>query len=244
MNVKNVLCLCRLDMQNTPTSSIHLLTLLQLSDSALPTGAFSHSFGMESYLESGLVHDEHSFALWLRQFLVQSLAYTDGLLLRLTFEALDEQRVIELDTLIHASALPRQLRLAAQKMGARMLAVSLAGFTTPDLQKYNEAIRAGQCIGHPAIAFALAARGAQAPIADALTSYLFSTATSLTQNAIRAIPLGQDAGQRVIRAMHETVAETVSKIFTLDDQDLGLAVPGLEIAQMRHEHQRARMFMS
>lgn len=237
-------CRCRLDMQNTPTSSVHLLALLQLSDSALPTGAFSHSFGMESYLESGLVHDEHSFAQWLSQFLTQSLAYTDGLLLRLAFEAEDEQRIIELDRLIHASALPKQLRVAAQKMGARMLAVSLAGFASAQLKKYNEAISTGQCTGHPAIAFALASKGAQAPVADALTSYLFSTATSLTQNAIRAIPLGQDAGQRVIRGMHAPVTLSVRKIFTLEDQDLGLATPGLEIAQMRHEHQRARMFMS
>ncbi|ALG29162.1 urease accessory protein UreF [Glutamicibacter halophytocola] len=231
-------------MQNTPTSSGHLLTLLQLSDSALPTGAFSHSFGMESYLETGQVHDEASFAHWLRLFLEQSLTYTDGLLLRLAFEADNDQRIIELDRLIHASALPRQLRIAAQKMGARMLAVALAGFPVPPLRSYQQAVQAGTGTGHPAIAYALAARGAGAPLADALSSYLFSTATSLTQNAIRAIPLGQDAGQRVIRQMHETVNAAVAKIFTLDDQDLGVATPGLEIAQMRHEHQRARMFMS
>ncbi|NQD42468.1 urease accessory protein UreF [Glutamicibacter halophytocola] len=231
-------------MQNTPTSSGHLLTLLQLSDSALPTGAFSHSFGMESYLETGQVHDEASFAHWLRLFLEQSLTYTDGLLLRLAFEADNDQRIIELDRLIHASALPRQLRIAAQKMGARMLAVALAGFPVPSLRSYQQAVQAGTGTGHPAIAYALAARGAGAPLADALSSYLFSTATSLTQNAIRAIPLGQDAGQRVIRQMHETVNAAVAKIFTLDDQDLGVATPGLEIAQMRHEHQRARMFMS
>ncbi|WP_308219394.1 urease accessory protein UreF [Glutamicibacter halophytocola] len=195
-------------------------------------------------METGQVHDEASFAHWLRLFLEQSLTYTDGLLLRLAFEADNDQRIIELDRLIHASALPRQLRIAAQKMGARMLAVALAGFPVPPLRSYQQAVQAGTGTGHPAIAYALAARGAGAPLADALSSYLFSTATSLTQNAIRAIPLGQDAGQRVIRQMHETVNAAVAKIFTLDDQDLGVATPGLEIAQMRHEHQRARMFMS
>jgi len=199
---------------------------------------------MESYLETGQVHDEASFAHWLRLFLEQSLTYTDGLLLRLAFEADNDQRIIELDRLIHASALPRQLRIAAQKMGARMLAVALAGFPVPSLRSYQQAVQAGTGTGHPAIAYALAARGAGAPLADALSSYLFSTATSLTQNAIRAIPLGQDAGQRVIRQMHETVNAAVAKIFTLDDQDLGVATTALEIAQMRHEHQRARMFMS
>jgi len=231
-------------MPSTPTSAPHLLTLLQLSDSALPTGAFSHSFGMESYLESGQVHDEASFETWLRLFLSQALAYTDGLLLRLAYEAPDQERIAQLDALIHASALPRQLREASAKMGARMLAVASSAFPTDDLAAYARSVGAGQCAGHPAIAFALGARGAGAPVADALGSYLFSTVTSLTQNAIRAIPLGQDAGQRVIRAMHEPVARTAAVVFALHERDLGAAAPGLEIAQMRHEHQRARMFMS
>ncbi|KWR72629.1 urease accessory protein UreF [Arthrobacter sp. W1] len=229
-------------MPNTATS--HLLALLQLSDSALPTGAFSHSFGMESYLETGHVHDEDSFAQWLRLFLSQSLAYTDGLVVRLAHEAESMGQIARIDGLIHASALPRQLRDAAAKMGARMLAVAQTVRPTPQLEDYAQLVASGQCAGHPGIAFALGARAAGAPGEDTVAAYLFSTATSLTQNAIRAIPLGQNAGQRVIAAMHEPVAQTAAQIYTLHEQDLGAAAPGLEIAQMRHEHLRARMFMS
>lgn len=229
-------------MQNTATS--HLLALLQLSDSALPTGAFSHSFGMESYLDTGHVHDEHSFAAWLQLFVSQSLAYTDGLVVRLAHEADSMERITRIDQLIHASALPRQLRDAAAKMGARMLAVAQTVRPTQQLEDYAQLVGAGQCSGHPGIAFALGARGAGAPGPDAVAAYLFSTVTSLTQNAIRAIPLGQNAGQRVLSLMHEPVAQATTQIYALHEQDLGAAAPGLEIAQMRHEHLRARMFMS
>lgn len=231
-------------MPNTPTNPTHLLTLMQLSDSALPTGSFSHSFGMESYLDSGLVHDEESFARWMELFLTQSLSYTDGLVVRLSHEALNQQRIMELDSMIYASALPRQLREAATKMGKRMLEVAVTVTPSAELEQYRQAVSGGQCAGHPAIAFALGARAAGAPVADTVASYLFSTVTSLTQNAIRAIPLGQNAGQRVLQAMHEPVTLSVAKIFELQDRDLGAAIPGLEIAQMRHEHLRARMFMS
>ena len=231
-------------MPNTPTSPGHLLALLQLSDSALPTGAFSHSFGLESYLDAGQVHDEDSFGRWLGLFLSQSLCYTDGLVVRLAHEARDAERIAALDAMIHAAALPRQLREAATKMGARMLAVATAVFPTPELADYARRVQAGDCHGHPGIAFALGAAGAGAPAADTVSSYLFSTVTSLTQNAIRAIPLGQNAGQRVLRSMHESLRRAVERIFELDDGDLGAAAPGLEIAQMRHEHLRARMFMS
>ena len=42
------------------------LPLAQLCDSALPTGAFSHSFGLETYICDGVVDGEVSFAAWLR----------------------------------------------------------------------------------------------------------------------------------------------------------------------------------
>ncbi len=231
-------------MPNTPTSSAHLLTLLQLADSALPTGAFSHSFGLESYLEAGQVSDEESFQQWLKHFLAQSLVFTDGLVVRLAYEAAEMEEVFYLDQLSNASALPRELREAAVKIGARMLSVAQMVFSNPELEQYSQAVASGRCFGHPGIGFALAAKSAGAPLADVLGSYLFSTLTSLTQNAIRAIPLGQNAGQRVLAAMHGPVAQAVETIFTLDLKDVGAAAPGLEIAQMRHEHQRARMFMS
>ncbi|MFC6258698.1 urease accessory protein UreF, partial [Kocuria oceani] len=65
-----------------------------------------------------------------------------------------------------------------------------------------------------------------------------------TQNAVRGIPLGQTAGQRVLRALHEDVARGVERIGRMSEEEVGATGPGLEIAQMRHAWQRARMFMS
>lgn len=233
-------------MPNTHTRAAagYLLTLLQLTDSSLPTGAFSHSLGLESYLATRQVHDEGTFTVWLEKFLAQSLVYTDGLAVRLAWEARDAEALARVDQLIHAAAVPRQIREAGVKMGARMLHVATSVFPAEELNGYKDQVASGECSGHPGIAFALGARAAGAPCAEVVASYLFSTVTSMTQNAIRGIPIGQDAGQRVLRAMHQPVLDAVETIFALGEQDLGTAAPGLEIAQMRHEHLRARMFMS
>ena len=60
---------------------------MQLTDSALPTGAFSHSLGFESYIEAGIIHDEASFAAWVHMFCTQQLTFTDALAIRLVTPA-------------------------------------------------------------------------------------------------------------------------------------------------------------
>ena len=63
------------------------LPLAQLCDSALPTGAFSHSFGLETYICEGVVDGEASFVSWLRALVFTQLTFSEGLGLRLAFEA-------------------------------------------------------------------------------------------------------------------------------------------------------------
>ncbi len=102
----------------------------------------------------------------------------------------------------------------------------------------------GRAAGHQPLAFAVVARSLGVPLPEALAAYLFAAVTSLTQNAVRAIPLGQNAGQRLLRKAADDVAAAVERAGSLDRSDFGAVSPGLEISQMRHERQRARMFMS
>ncbi len=225
----------------------YLLPLLQLSDSALPTGAFSHSFGMEVYLADGAVRDEETFAAWLRAYLRLQLTRTDALAIRLGYDALaagDPEAVWRLDRLLAALTLPEQVRTAAATLGRRTAEIGAVVEPGSRLADYLAELDAGRCHGHPAVAFALLAHAVGAPPAEAIAAHLFAAVTSLTQNAVRAIPIGQTAGQRVQRAMHPVVTAAVARAMTLTVHDLGAAAPGLEIAQMRHRRQRARMFMS
>jgi urease accessory protein len=229
-------------MPNTATSPASWqLALQQLTDSALPTGAFAHSLGFETYIERGLVHDEDSFGVWLSAFVAQQLTYSDGAAIRFLYEG---GELAELDALLTALLLPRQLREASTKMGTRLLEIGAEVFPSPGLAEYRDLVAAGRAAGHQPLAFAVVARSLGVPLPEALAAYLFATVTSLTQNAVRAIPLGQNAGQRLLRRASDDVAAAVDRIGLLTPDDFGAVSPGLEISQMRHERQRARMFMS
>jgi urease accessory protein len=197
--------------------------------------------GFEIYIDGGVVLDEGSFGVWLSAFIRQQLTYSDGLAIRFLYEGGD---VGELDGLLSASLLPRQVREAGVKMGGRLLEIGAEVFPSPELGLYRDLVAGGRAAGHQPLAFAVVARSLGVPLAEALSAYLFAAATSLTQNAVRAIPLGQNAGQRLLRQAADDVAAAVERIAHLTPDDFGAVTPGLEISQMRHERQRARMFMS
>lgn len=239
------------------------LPLAQLCDSALPTGAFSHSFGLETYICEGVVDGEASFVSWLRALVSTQLTFSEGLGLRLAFEAVaadDWEAIVHLDALLVAQAVPLQVRRAGVTMGRRMLTIARLALEGTDggrlLSRYAALVDtggsgnaggtkgSGGCRSHPAIVLAIAGYALGAPPAAVAAAYLQSSVISLTQNAVRAIPLGQDAGQRAIASVRGDVRAAVRRIGGLDETDLGAAAPGIEISQMRHERQRARMFMS
>ena len=239
------------------------LPLAQLCDSALPTGAFSHAFGLETYIYEGVVDGEASFVSWLRALVSTQLTFSEGLGLRLAFEAVaadDWEAIAHLDALLVAQAVPIQVRRAGVTMGRRMLTIAHLALEGTDggrlLSRYAALIDTGDtgnagdtgdtggCRSHPAIVLAIAGYALEAPPAAVTAAYLQSSVISLTQNAVRAIPLGQDAGQRAIASVRGDVRAAVRRIGDLDETDLGATAPGIEISQMRHERQRARMFMS
>lgn len=231
------------------------LVLMHLTDSALPTGGFSHSLGMEDYMLRGLVHDPESYISWLHSY-IRQIVYTEGLLARYAATVgreagTDEpspdqlQRVRDLDDSSHVSLLPRQIRQASASMGKRM--ARIIAQVVPEVAisaHYGEGIEDETYYGCPAIAFGLAVGGLDVDEENAVRAYLLQLTTSINQNAIRGIPIGQDAGQRALASAHPVIEEAVKHVMQLSEVDLGASAPGLELAQMHHEQQISRMFMS
>lgn len=239
----------------SPSAMRALGALLQLTDSALPTGAFSHSFGLESALDASTagpgadpVTDEHVLRAWLAEYLALQLASTDAVIVRRAWRAESDADLISIDAELGALLVPRQIREASLRMGRRLIEIATEALPSPGVERYAALVASGSCSGHAAIAFALAAAGRGIDADTATEAYLHATVLSLVTNAVRAIPLGQLAGQRVIAALDADVREAAARSAEIDRDPaslgFGVAAPALEIHQMRHEHLHARMFAS
>lgn len=225
----------------------NILSLLQLCDSNFPTGAFSHSFGLESYIQEDKVHDQETFFQWLKVYLHEQLIYTDGLASRLVYEALAEediQQIWHLDRLLTVQNLPRETREGTQMIGDRMLKLTESLYELPILSQYRAEIKKKNAFGHPAIVFTMVAHGLEVELQDAIRFYLYSSISSQIQNAVRAIPLGQTAGQKISHRFIPELNEAVDKILQLPKDDFGIVSPGIELSQMIHERVNIRIFMS
>ncbi|MFM1654910.1 urease accessory protein UreF [Brevibacillus sp. B_LB10_24] len=225
----------------------YLLPLLQLCDSNFPTGAFSHSFGLETYIQDDKVTDKQTFAQWLEVYIHGQLTHVDGLACRLAYEALEQKQVEKLwilDRLLHTQNMPREAREGSSRIGERMAELGVKLYPSSSLAVYLERMKAGQSKGHPAIVFAVIAHHLQIPGSLAVLSYLYSSTASLIQNGVRGIPLGQTDGQHLFQALHAHLLKAQNKIQRLDLGDFGAVSPGLELAQMRHERLNIRLFMS
>ena len=206
-------------------SGVALLGMLQLTDSALPTGAFSHSLGLETYMSDGRVEGEEDFAAWLEMFVEQQLTFTDALAVRLVYAAENFDAVADLDELVTAQALPAQIREAGRTMGRRLLRIGAPAYPGDWVRRYHEGVEAGTLDAHQALVWGVIAREIGVPVEEAVAAHLYASVMSLTQNAVRGIPLGQDAGQRVVRRAQEWVLRAVEVSRGLHPDDLDHVMP-------------------
>lgn len=215
-----------------------LLQLIWLASPALPVGGFSYSEGLEAAVDAGLVHDEASAADWITHQLHLSLARSDLAVLAQALQAWranDTARLAALDAWVRSTRETSELRQQTEQMGRSLLEWLKA--VQPDA-----AARLHAAPTYP-VAFA-AASGTAAPVRQVLLAFAFGWAENLMQSAIKAVPLGQSAGQRILLRLAREVPVAVDHALTLRDDDRQAFTPMLAVLSARHETQYSRLFRS
>lgn len=223
-----------------------LLQLMWLASPALPVGGFSYSEGLEAAVDAGLVTDESLAARWLQDQLDLGLARAELPLVAQAIPAWQSHDVARIDRLndwMRHTRETRESRLQAEQMG-RSLVAWLRNRDGADADARLDTLAALRPAPTWPVAFALAAAQAGAPVAQSLLAYAFGWAENLVQAALKAVPLGQSSGQRILASLADRLPAAVDRAMGLGDDERQAFTPMLAILGARHETQYSRLFRS
>ncbi len=226
-----------------PCDMSALLRLLQLASPALPVGAYSYSQGLEHAVETGGVCDEASAARWIEDVLRFSVAGCEAPCLLAMMDAASTGNTEQLSMLNEwflASRESAELRAETVQLGYSLVRLldQLKGVT----EVHTGLLRTLLDPSYPC-AWACAARAIELPRQPALAAYLWSWVENQVLAAVKLVPLGQSAGQRMLFDMGKTISRLVERDACEPSEWTNFA-PGFALSAAMHEAQYTRLFRS
>jgi urease accessory protein len=222
-----------------------LTRLMTWLSPAFPVGAFTYSHGLEWAVEDGTVTTAADLEAWIAGVLSHGAGRSDAVILCEAWRAArlgDGPRLSAVADLAVALQPTRERRLEATAQG-RAFAVAIASTWEAPTLAALAAGREADGLAYP-VAVGVAGADHDLPLATLVEAFLTAFVANLVSAAVRAVPLGQTDGQRVIRALAPVVATVAADARAAAADDVGGAVPRADIASMRHETQYTRLFRS
>ena len=217
---------------------------MRLASPSLPVGGFSYSEGLEVAVEHGLVRDEAETLAWLADQLRHALVPSELAVVARAAEAWRHDDLAEIAALNEwqiATREARELRQQSEQMG-RSLAQWLRHLDPPEPRLAR--LETLQPAPSWPVAFALAGVATGAPVRSIALAFAAGWAEAMVQAALKAVPLGQTAGQRMLLKLGTHIPNVVERALKLEPQDWCNFAPGFAIASSRHETQYSRLFRS
>lgn len=227
--------------ESAASSPWQLLRLLHLASPALPIGAFHFSQGLEYAVEAGWVSDETTAFDWIGGLATGSLRTLDlPVLARLhaAWSRNDPVSVAVWNSQLMAMRETREARAEDLHMGMALSKVLV------DLRLNTPPIPGAAGEASYAAMFALACSNWQIATRDTLQAYAWAWAETQVLAAIKLVPLGQRAGQRILHELILMLAEATTQALDLSDEDIGISGVMQSFASARHETQYTRLFRS
>lgn len=229
---------------STDFSHLHLI---QIHDSAFPSGNFAHSFGMETYIQENDIRDEAELKVFCDMYLRHNFASGDAIIAKEAYRLAKEsdmEGIIELENIGHAVKLSPETREGSMMMGRQFIR-TVRSLTDDDfLKEWYEKFDQKKVKGHFAIIYGIytAVIGVDAKMS--LETFLYSSVTALVLNAVRAVPVGQMSGVRTVHSLLPLIEEVAEEVMDKGIEDLDNNSVALEIASMKHEYLNSRLFIS
>jgi urease accessory protein len=223
-----------------------LRKLLAWLSPSFPVGGFSYSHGLEWAIEDGTVGTAANLEAWIADILRHGAGWSDAILFCHAHRAAsvgDAATLREAGVLALAFQPSKERHLEATAQGRAFLSTVAATWPNPELARLGEIFPDGTPVTYP-VAVALACAAHEITLPPALNAYLGAFTANLVSAAVRAIPLGQTDGQRIIAHLSPHLEKIVALAIEAGLEDLGGAALRADIASMKHETQYTRLFRS
>ncbi|MGV2978140.1 urease accessory protein UreF [Roseibium alexandrii] len=232
-----------------------LYRLLTFLSPAFPIGAFTYSHGLEQVIHAGGVSSAEELRIWLKDILANGAGRSDAILMSQTYRAAiagSHDGVRELAELGLALQPSKERHLETSAQGTAFVDTVIASWP-PNSQTIAGAVFSSLTNGNSEtpltewpypVALGLICAAHELPEDASLTAFLHSFTANLISAAVRAVPLGQNEGQRVLAALEPVISEVAAEAIGAGLDDLGTSTFLADIASMAHETQYSRLFRS
>lgn len=222
-------------------NSLALLRLCHLVSPALPVGAYAYSQGLEYAVHCNWVHDEASAYEWLAGLVQHSIGTLDLPILVRSFRAWTTTDAAALDSWneqLIASRETDELRAEERHLGAALARV-LIGLDIDQARPWAAPRQTAFCT-----VFALAAMYWEIAERDMACGYAWAWCENQVLAAVKLVPLGQSAGQRLVHRLAQEIPAIAERALTMNDADVGVGVVAQSLGSALHEGQYSRLFRS
>lgn len=217
--------------------------LLQINDSLFPIGGYTHSFGLESYIQLGCIKTKEDALEYIISNLNTQILYTDLLAIKLIFDAKKEiSKILLIEEYINASTSPKELREGCLKLGQRFIKTIQVMLLAKNIF-FDSYIQKTKTPVH-ATAYGVFCMSYEIDMELAIKHYIYAQSSSIITNCVKTIPLSQNDGQAILASLHKEFNQIYLKLKELDWEDFCNASIHNDIKAMQHETLYSRLYMS
>lgn len=230
-----------------------VVSMLQLSDSAFPSGRFAHSYGLEAFAQSGALEAPSRLPVLL-ELLTDSIRLgvgpSDGVALACAHRAASSSACVDVDLVLRADhrltavKLARETRDASTRTGRALLRTAGALLDQDEVFEYAERVEAGRSPGNHAVVLGLFTACLGVPRARAVASELYAFAASWAAAAIRLSVTEHHTAQALLHEARPVIASSALQAASGSVADISSSTPMIDLMAMRHEQADLRLFAS